>query len=122
MGRICLLGNKWKTLRACCLLECAGQDKGSHKVQIFIVTKRSKVILPKNKLTSQPQTTSTITTHIQKNDYLAGRKTKDEQQQCERVAQMSPRAQVSSCSIIKRLIAQSKIVKQYCMVVLSDMT
>lgn len=30
--------------------------------------------------------------------------------------------QVSSCSIIKRLIAQSKIVKQYCMVVLFDMT
>lgn len=58
----------------------------------------------------------------QKTDYLAGRKTKDEEQQCERVARVSPEALVSSCSIIKRLIAQSKIVKQYCMVVLHDMT
>lgn len=39
----------------------------------------------------------------------------------ERVAQMSPHAQVSSDFLIKHLIAQSKIVKQYCMVVLFDM-
>lgn len=121
MGGICLLGNRWKTLKACCLLECAGQDEDSHKIKILNRDQRSKVILPNNNLTSQPQTTSTTTTttHIQKNNYLAGRKTKD--RQCERVAQMSPRAQVS-CSIIKHLIAQSKIVKQYCMVVLFDMT
>ena len=33
MGRICRVGNKWKTLKACRLLECAGQDTGSRQVK-----------------------------------------------------------------------------------------
>lgn len=71
---------------------------------------RSKDIPPNKNTMSQPQTTSVtrITTHTRRK-VLFGR-VKDRQQRRERVAQMSPKKKASSCSIVKRLIAQSKAI------------
>lgn len=79
--------------------------------------KRSKVILPNNNLTSQQRQPHTFQKK-KKSTVWQGERQKTNSNSVSELPRCHQKAQVSSCSIIKHLIAQSKIVKQYCMVVL----